>query len=68
MEQRGYSDEVPALAAAAAPLPDMRQAAEEIAANNCNYFVPHMAFGDMTLTETLRSIELFSKEVMPTLA
>jgi alkanesulfonate monooxygenase SsuD/methylene tetrahydromethanopterin reductase-like flavin-dependent oxidoreductase (luciferase family) len=42
-----------------------RFVADEIAANNCNYFVPHMAFGDMTLAETLRSIELFSKAVMP---
>ena len=42
-----------------------RFVAEEAAANNCNYFVPHMAFGDMTLAETLRSIELFSKAVMP---
>ncbi len=42
-----------------------RYVADEAAANNCNYFVPHMAFGDMTLAETLRSIELFSKEVMP---
>ena len=39
--------------------------ADEIAANECNYFVPHMVFGDMTLAETLRSIELFAKEVMP---
>ena len=37
----------------------------EIAANGCNYFVPQMVFGDMTLPESLRSIELFSKEVMP---
>jgi alkanesulfonate monooxygenase SsuD/methylene tetrahydromethanopterin reductase-like flavin-dependent oxidoreductase (luciferase family) len=42
-----------------------RWLAEEIAANQCNYFVPHMAFGNMTLDETLRSIELFSKQVMP---
>jgi alkanesulfonate monooxygenase SsuD/methylene tetrahydromethanopterin reductase-like flavin-dependent oxidoreductase (luciferase family) len=40
----------------------------EIAANNCNYFVPQMVFGDMTLKESLRSIELFGKEVMPALA
>ena len=39
--------------------------AAEIAANDCNYFVPQMVFGDMTLTEALRSIELFAKEVMP---
>jgi alkanesulfonate monooxygenase SsuD/methylene tetrahydromethanopterin reductase-like flavin-dependent oxidoreductase (luciferase family) len=40
----------------------------EIAANNCNYFVPQMVFGDMTLKESLRSIELFGKEVMPAFA
>jgi hypothetical protein len=37
----------------------------EIAANNCNYFVPQMVFGDMTLAESRRSIELFGKEIMP---
>ncbi len=42
--------------------------AAEIAANNCNYFVPQMVFGDMTLPEALRSIELFGKEVMPAFA
>jgi alkanesulfonate monooxygenase SsuD/methylene tetrahydromethanopterin reductase-like flavin-dependent oxidoreductase (luciferase family) len=39
--------------------------AAEIEANNCNYFVPQMVFGDMTLPEALRSIELFGKEIMP---
>ena len=52
---------------AGSPATVRRHAADEITANNCNYFVPHMAFGDMTLAETLRSIELFSKEVMPAL-
>ena len=33
----------------------------EIAANNCNYFVPQMVFGVMTLPEALRSIELFAQ-------
>ena len=42
--------------------------AAEIEANNCNYFVPQMVFGDMTLPEALRSIELFGKEVMPAFA
>jgi alkanesulfonate monooxygenase SsuD/methylene tetrahydromethanopterin reductase-like flavin-dependent oxidoreductase (luciferase family) len=37
----------------------------EVAANNCNYFVPQMVFGDMTLAESLRSIELFAREIMP---
>jgi alkanesulfonate monooxygenase SsuD/methylene tetrahydromethanopterin reductase-like flavin-dependent oxidoreductase (luciferase family) len=42
-----------------------RFVAAEIAANKCNYFVPQMVFGDMTLQESLRSIELFGKDVMP---
>jgi alkanesulfonate monooxygenase SsuD/methylene tetrahydromethanopterin reductase-like flavin-dependent oxidoreductase (luciferase family) len=40
----------------------------EIEANSCNYFVPQMVFGDMTLPEALRSIELFGKEIMPAFA
>lgn len=39
--------------------------AEELEVSGGNYFVPHMAFGTMALADTLRSIELFSKEVMP---
>ena len=39
--------------------------AEEIAANDCNYFVPQMVFGDITRTEALNSIGLFTKEIMP---
>jgi alkanesulfonate monooxygenase SsuD/methylene tetrahydromethanopterin reductase-like flavin-dependent oxidoreductase (luciferase family) len=39
--------------------------AAEIEANHCNYFVPQMVFGDMTLKESLRSIELFAKDIMP---
>jgi alkanesulfonate monooxygenase SsuD/methylene tetrahydromethanopterin reductase-like flavin-dependent oxidoreductase (luciferase family) len=42
--------------------------AAEIAANNCNYFVPQMVFGSMTLPEALRAIELFGKEIMPAFA
>jgi alkanesulfonate monooxygenase SsuD/methylene tetrahydromethanopterin reductase-like flavin-dependent oxidoreductase (luciferase family) len=45
-----------------------RYIAAEIAANNCNYFVPQMVFGDITRAEALRSIELFSKEIMPAFA
>ena len=41
---------------------------EEMAASQFNYFAPWLAFGDMTLAETLRSIELFAKEVMPVFA
>jgi alkanesulfonate monooxygenase SsuD/methylene tetrahydromethanopterin reductase-like flavin-dependent oxidoreductase (luciferase family) len=45
-----------------------RAIAAEIAANGCNYFVPQMVFGDITLSEALRSIALFEKEVMPAFA
>ncbi len=38
---------------------------EERALHGCNYFVAHMAFGDMTIEDTLRSVELFAREVMP---
>jgi hypothetical protein len=31
------------------------------------YFVGQFAFGDLTLAETSRSVELFAKEVMPAL-
>lgn len=33
-----------------------------------NYFVGQFAFGDLTLSEMLRSVELFSQHVVPTLA
>jgi alkanesulfonate monooxygenase SsuD/methylene tetrahydromethanopterin reductase-like flavin-dependent oxidoreductase (luciferase family) len=39
--------------------------AAEIEATGSNYFVSWLAFGDMTLGESLRSLELFSREVMP---
>jgi len=41
---------------------------EQVASNNCNYFVPQMVFGDMTRAEALRSIELFANEIMPAFA
>jgi alkanesulfonate monooxygenase SsuD/methylene tetrahydromethanopterin reductase-like flavin-dependent oxidoreductase (luciferase family) len=41
---------------------------EEMAASELNYFAPWLAFGDLTLAETLRSVELFAKEVMPAFA
>jgi alkanesulfonate monooxygenase SsuD/methylene tetrahydromethanopterin reductase-like flavin-dependent oxidoreductase (luciferase family) len=37
----------------------------EIETTGPNYFVPWLAFGDMTLDETLHSVELFAREVMP---
>jgi len=33
-----------------------------------NYFVCDMAFGDITLAEAKRSVELFAQEVMPAFA
>jgi alkanesulfonate monooxygenase SsuD/methylene tetrahydromethanopterin reductase-like flavin-dependent oxidoreductase (luciferase family) len=42
--------------------------AAESAATGSNYFVSWLAFGDMTLAESLRSLELFSREVMPAFA
>jgi alkanesulfonate monooxygenase SsuD/methylene tetrahydromethanopterin reductase-like flavin-dependent oxidoreductase (luciferase family) len=42
--------------------------AAEIEATGSNYLLSWFAFGDMTLAESLRSIELFSREVMPALA
>ena len=42
--------------------------ASQAEGSGINYFVCDMAFGDMTLAEATRSIELFSKEVMPAFA
>jgi alkanesulfonate monooxygenase SsuD/methylene tetrahydromethanopterin reductase-like flavin-dependent oxidoreductase (luciferase family) len=39
--------------------------AAEIAATGTNYMLSWFAFGDMTLEESLRSVELFCGEVMP---
>ena len=41
--------------------------APQIADSGANYVVGQMAFGDLTLAEMLRSVELFSAEVMPAL-
>ncbi len=37
----------------------------DVEAAGGNYFVPWLAFGDMTLEESLHSIELFARDVMP---
>jgi alkanesulfonate monooxygenase SsuD/methylene tetrahydromethanopterin reductase-like flavin-dependent oxidoreductase (luciferase family) len=39
--------------------------AAEIAVTAPNYYVPWLAFGDMTVDEALHSIDLFAREVMP---
>jgi hypothetical protein len=40
----------------------------EIEATRVNYYVCDFAFGTITHDEALRSIELFTKEVMPAFA
>ena len=42
--------------------------AAEIAATGANYLLSWFAFGDMTLAESLHSVELFAREVMPAFA
>jgi hypothetical protein len=32
-----------------------------------NYFVGQFAFGDLTIAEVLRTVDLFTREVMPVL-
>ena len=39
--------------------------AAEIETTGANYFVPWLAFGDMTVEEALHSVDLFAREVMP---
>ena len=39
--------------------------AGQLDASGCNYFVGQFAFGDMTLQETVNSIELFAAEISP---
>jgi alkanesulfonate monooxygenase SsuD/methylene tetrahydromethanopterin reductase-like flavin-dependent oxidoreductase (luciferase family) len=41
--------------------------ASQLAETGCNYVVGQFAFGDLALDETLRSIDLFAREVMPAL-
>jgi hypothetical protein len=37
----------------------------EAEATGINYFVSWLAFGDLTVAESTRSLELFAREVMP---
>jgi alkanesulfonate monooxygenase SsuD/methylene tetrahydromethanopterin reductase-like flavin-dependent oxidoreductase (luciferase family) len=52
---------------AGSPTTVTRFLAEQIGGCGANYVVGQMAFGDLTLDEMLRSIQLFSSEVMPKL-
>jgi alkanesulfonate monooxygenase SsuD/methylene tetrahydromethanopterin reductase-like flavin-dependent oxidoreductase (luciferase family) len=38
---------------------------EEIEESGCNYYVPRFAYGNLTHEESVRSLELFTREVMP---
>ena len=40
----------------------------QIAATGCNYLVGQFAFGDLSLEESMRSLDLFTQQVMPLLA
>jgi alkanesulfonate monooxygenase SsuD/methylene tetrahydromethanopterin reductase-like flavin-dependent oxidoreductase (luciferase family) len=40
----------------------------ELAQSGANYLVAQFAFGDLSLSEVLRSVELFRTDVMPPLA
>ena len=42
-----------------------RYIAEQIETAGANYFICSLAFGDMTLDEALRTVELLGREVMP---
>jgi alkanesulfonate monooxygenase SsuD/methylene tetrahydromethanopterin reductase-like flavin-dependent oxidoreductase (luciferase family) len=52
---------------AGSPATVRRLLAAQLAETGCNYVVGQFAFGDMTRDEALRSIDLFTREVMPAL-
>jgi alkanesulfonate monooxygenase SsuD/methylene tetrahydromethanopterin reductase-like flavin-dependent oxidoreductase (luciferase family) len=60
-------DELQALDTAIAGSPQIVRnfIAAEVESTGTNYFVPWLVFGDMTLEEALRSVDLFAREVMP---
>ena len=62
-------DAIAADGRAVAGTPDtvFRHVRDQVRATGANYFVGQFAFGDLTQEETLRSIALFSREVMPRL-
>ena len=42
--------------------------ANQAEGSGINYFVCDLAFGDITLAEAMRSVELFAREVIPAFA
>lgn len=55
-------------AAVGAPETVRRTLAAQASAGGVNYCVSRFAFGDLTLAESLRSLELYTQHVMPSLA
>jgi alkanesulfonate monooxygenase SsuD/methylene tetrahydromethanopterin reductase-like flavin-dependent oxidoreductase (luciferase family) len=45
-----------------------RYIAEQIKTSTANYFICHISFGDMTLVEAMRTVEILGREVMPVFA
>jgi alkanesulfonate monooxygenase SsuD/methylene tetrahydromethanopterin reductase-like flavin-dependent oxidoreductase (luciferase family) len=56
------------LAAVGSPSTVRKLLESEISQSGVNYMLCRFAFGDLTLEESLRSVELFSKEVLPDFA
>jgi alkanesulfonate monooxygenase SsuD/methylene tetrahydromethanopterin reductase-like flavin-dependent oxidoreductase (luciferase family) len=52
---------------AGSPATVTRYLAEQLAGSDFNYMVCQLAFGNLTVEESLTSIELFAREVMPAL-
>jgi alkanesulfonate monooxygenase SsuD/methylene tetrahydromethanopterin reductase-like flavin-dependent oxidoreductase (luciferase family) len=53
---------------AGSPATVRERLAADIEVSGINYFVARLAFGDLTLEESMRSLELFARDVMPGLA
>jgi alkanesulfonate monooxygenase SsuD/methylene tetrahydromethanopterin reductase-like flavin-dependent oxidoreductase (luciferase family) len=52
---------------AGSPETVLKIARQQMEATGSNYFVGQFVFGDMSLEESLRSIDLFARHVMPAL-
>jgi hypothetical protein len=52
---------------AGSPATVVRMIKSQMAEAGTNYFVAQFAFGDLTLSEVLRTVDLFAREVMPVL-
>ena len=52
---------------AGSPATVVRMIKSQMEEAGTDYFVAQFAFGDLTLSEVLRTVELFAREVMPAL-